>query len=251
VRLNARVPRRADPSRGFAAADAELIEVLDNLDGATNYLSWIIDLVGPHLRPPILDFGAGHGTVTERLAAFGPVTALDVSPRCVAVLRERLAGREGIDIVGGVDVLDGRRYGSIVLINVLEHIEDDVAILRELRGLLAPDGLVVLFVPAHRLLYSRFDRMIGHFRRYERSTLSATIGAAGLSPVVLRFVNPVGAVGWLVIAKLLGRVPTSTGAIRFFDRRAVPVLRRLDRWVRLPFGQSILCVARMVEPAPR
>jgi SAM-dependent methyltransferase len=241
----------ADPPRGFAAADAELVEVLDNLDGATNYLTWIIDLVRPYLRPPILDFGAGHGTVTERLAAFGPVTALDASPRCVALLQERLAGHDGIDIVGGVDALDGRRYGSIVLINVLEHIEDDVAILRELRDRLAPDGKVVLFVPAHRLLYSRFDRMIGHFRRYERSTLRATIGAAGLESEVLRFVNPVGAVGWLVIAKLLGRVPTSPGAIRFFDRRAVPILRRLDRWVRPPFGQSIVCVARVAEAAPR
>jgi SAM-dependent methyltransferase len=134
---------------------------------------------------------------------------------------------------------------------VLEHIDDDVAILRELRDLLAPDGKVVLFVPAHRLLYSRFDRMIGHFRRYERSTLRATIGAAGLEPEVLRFVNPVGAVGWFVIAKLLGRVPTSPGAIRFFDRRAVPILRRLDRFVRLPFGQSIVCVARVAEAAPR
>ena len=242
---------RAQPPRGFAAADAELVEVLDNLDGATNYLSWIIDLVRPHLRPPILDFGAGHGTVTECLAAFGPVTALDASPRCLAVLKERLGGRDGVDIVGSVEALDGRRYGSIVLINVLEHIEDDVSILRELRDLLAPGGRVVLFVPAHRLLYSRFDRMIGHFRRYDRSTLRATIGAAGLEPEVLRFVNPVGAVGWLVVAKLLGRVPTSPGAIRFFDRRAVPVLRRLDRWLRLPFGQSIVCVARVAAPAPR
>jgi SAM-dependent methyltransferase len=251
VRLNALMTRRADPPRGFAAADAELVEVLDNLDGATNYLSWIIDLVRPHLRPPILDFGAGHGTVTERLAAFGPVTALDVSPRCLALLRERFAGRGGIDIVGGVEALDGRRFGTIVLINVLEHIEDDVTILRELRGLLAPGGKVVLFVPAHRLLYSRFDRLIGHFRRYERSTLRATIGAAGLEPEVLRFVNPVGAVGWLVIAKLLGRVPTSPGAIRFFDRRAVPILRWLDRWVHPPFGQSIVCVARVAPSAPR
>src|SRR5216683_4932623 len=98
----------ADLPRGFAAADAELVEVLDNLDGATNYLSWIIDLVRPYLRPPILDFGAGHGTVTEHLLAVGPVTALDVSPRCLAVLHDRLAGREAIDIVGSVDALDGR-----------------------------------------------------------------------------------------------------------------------------------------------
>src|SRR5258706_4186322 len=133
---------RADPPRGFAAADAELVEVLDNLDGATNYLSWIIDLVRPYLRPPILDFGAGHGTVTERLVAFGPVTALDVSPRCLAVLHDRLAGRDGGDVVGGVDALDDRRYGSLVFINLLEHIEDDVAIGRQLRDLLAPDGKV-------------------------------------------------------------------------------------------------------------
>jgi SAM-dependent methyltransferase len=251
VRLNALMAHHGDLPRGFDSADAELVEVLDNLDGATNYLSWIIDLVQPYLRPPILDFGAGHGTVTERLLEFGPVTALDVSPRCLAVLHDRLAGRDGVDIVGSVDALNGRRYGSIVLINVLEHIEDDVAILRELRDRLEPDGKVVLFVPAHRRLYSRFDRMIGHFRRYERSTLRATVGAAGLEPEVLRFVNPVGAVGWLVIAKLLGRVPTSPGAIRFFDRRAVPILRRLDRWVRLPFGQSIVCVARVVEATPR
>src|SRR5260370_35464829 len=92
-----------------AAADAELAETLDNLDGADNYAAWIFEQVEPHLGDSVLEVGAGHGTFTEILSARGArVVATDVSQRRADVLRERFAGDERVTVEhGGADAAAG------------------------------------------------------------------------------------------------------------------------------------------------
>ena len=235
----------------FSAADAELAATLDNLDGADNYAGWIFELIQPHLGGEVLEVGAGHGTFTEMLAGQAKrVVASDISERCVSRLRERFSAEESVEILHG-SVGSAAAHGpfdSVILINVLEHIEDDNGALREIAGrLLRPGGRVVLWVPAFSLLYSDFDRRIGHDRRYRRPGLRAQLSEAGYQVLDIRYVNAVGAVAWLVLARLLRRTPTHGTPVKVFDRYFVPVLKRLERRWRPPFGQSVLAVA--VRPA--
>jgi XTP/dITP diphosphohydrolase len=92
-------------------------------------------------------------------------------------------------------------------------------------------------------LYTDFDRRIGHHRRYRLAPLRSQLRAAGLEPIDLRYVNAVGAVAWWVFARQLRRNPTSPRSASLFDRLAVPVVRRVESRVRLPFGQSLFAVA--------
>src|SRR5262245_5695526 len=86
----------------FSAADAELGEVLDNLDDAGNYVAWIFELVAPHLGDDVLELGAGHGTFTEILAKTAKrVVTSDVSERCVGILRNRFTGNSSVEVVFG------------------------------------------------------------------------------------------------------------------------------------------------------
>ena len=229
-----------------AAADAELAETLDNLDGAGNYAAWIFEQAQPHLGVQVLEVGAGHGTFTEILSAHGArVVATDVSRRCADVLRERFAGDERVLVVhGATDALAALPpFDSAVLINVLEHIPDDDAALRDLAATLKPGGRLILWVPALPFLYSEFDRKIGHHRRYRKPDLKARLTRAGYDVPEIRYMNSAGALAWLVVARLMRRTPTGGASVIVYDKYFVPVLKRLEGRRGAPFGQSIFAVA--------
>ncbi len=244
-RLRPRTPTSSAPAPS-EEADRELAGTLDNLDDAVNYADWIYSLIAPYLGRRVLEVGAGHGTLTDRLIPGRAVTATDVSARCVALLEDRYAGTDSVT-VAQADVDDAPALGqfdAVVLVNVLEHIADDARALHALEKALVPGGHLVLYVPAFEALYSDFDRRIGHHRRYRSAQLRALVVGAGLEVVDLRHVNLIGAVAWWVLATKLGQTPTKKWSAMTFDRLFVPVVSRLERRWPPPFGQSLLCVAR-------
>jgi 2-polyprenyl-3-methyl-5-hydroxy-6-metoxy-1,4-benzoquinol methylase len=239
-----RAPDRNLPPAKFEDADAELSTVLESLEGAERYADWILSLAEPHLGPRVLEIGAGHGEMTQRLVRNHSVTATDLSPRCVDELRTKFAGNPGVTVeladAGSID--RSVEYDSAILVNVLEHIEDDVDALRDIGARLRPGGRIAIFVPAFEGLYSDFDRKVGHRRRYRRSHLVEVVDAAGLGVVEARYVNTVGAVAWWTFARQLGQVPTQRWSVRLFDR-VVPTLRRIEAKHPPRVGQSLFCVA--------
>jgi SAM-dependent methyltransferase len=234
----------------FSAAEVELAETLDSLDGAENYAAWIFGLIEPHLGHEVLEVGAGHGTFTEILARRSRrVVAIDLSERCVDVLRARFSQDLHLEVLhGGIDTQDVRGpFDAVVLINVLEHIEDDDGALDNVFNVLKPGGRLILWVPAFEFLYSDFDRKIGHYRRYRQAALRTQLERAGYTIADIRYVNAVGAIAWLVVARLLRRTPTTGTPVKLFDRYFVPILRRIEQRCRAPIGQSIFAVG--VRPA--
>jgi hypothetical protein len=133
-------------------------------------------------------------------------------------------------------------YSAVVAYNVLEHIEDDGAALRGFTNLLAVDGHLLLIVPAVPAAMSRFDREIGHHRRYTRGGLIRTLRQAGLHPVHLRYVNAPGLVAWVFGMRLLGMRPRAGPLLSSWDR-LVPLIARLERRWEPPVGQSLFAVA--------
>jgi SAM-dependent methyltransferase len=193
-----------------------------------------------------LEVGAGHGTFTEILSARSArVVATDVSQRCADVLRERFADDERVTVVhGGAEAAAGLPpFDSAVLINVLEHIQDDDGALRELAATLKPGGRLILWVPAFRFLYSDFDAKIGHYRRYRKAELAAQLSRAGYDVAEIRYLNSVGALAWLVVARLMRRTPTGQASVKIYDSYFVPVLKRLEGRRGVPFGASVFAVA--------
>ena len=222
-------------------------EVLLELAGARNYNAWLFERALPYLGRSVLDVGAGIGTFTALAAAdAAAVVALEPDPVFAERLAERFAGMDNVEVVNG-DLAElapddpPRRFDSIICFNVLEHIRDDGEALRRFRSLLSPGGHVLLLVPAHRSLWSPFDESVGHERRYDRRTLGHGLRQNGLTAAEVRYVNPIGGLGWLVSMRLLRRRTLSVRGTRAFDR-LVPLVRPLDR-LRLPFGQSLWAVA--------
>jgi SAM-dependent methyltransferase len=219
--------------------------VLEELTSAVNYTAWLTSLVAPWLGDDPLEIGSGHGDAAALLVAGGQrMTCSEADASRLAVLRDRFAGHATVAVRElKVPILESATHSAVVAFNVLEHIEDDVAALRDFAGLLRPGGRVVLIVPAFELAMSRFDREIGHHRRYRVATMTAALEAAGLRPLRVHYVNSVGLLGWTLLVKLLRSRPRNGLALRLFDRAFVPVLRRLESAVRPPFGQSVFAVA--------
>lgn len=221
-------------------------EVLEDLAAAVNYIHWYADLARPWLGSDPLEVGSGLGNYTAAWAAAGqPITASEADPGRLARLRERFADEPLVGVRElRAPIEETGSYSAVVAFNVLEHIEDDVAALRSFRSLLRPGGYVVLVVPAFPVAMSDFDRRIGHHRRYKCSSMGTALRAAGLRPVLVRYQNSAGLLGWLVLMRLLRGRPSEGPALRAFDRLGVPLLRRLESRVRLPFGQSVFAVAQ-------
>jgi 2-polyprenyl-3-methyl-5-hydroxy-6-metoxy-1,4-benzoquinol methylase len=241
-------PDRSIPPAAFDDSDAELSSVLSVLECADNYADWIFALIRPHLGDRVLEVGAGHGELTERLRRHSHVTATDVSKRCIDELAKRFADDGNVEVLqADVAALGAGQhlFDSAVLVNVLEHIDDDVTALADLREVVRRGGRICVFVPAFEGLYSDFDRRIGHRRRYRRSQLVSAFDEAGLGIVEARYVNTVGALAWWLTARRMGRVPTRRWSVQAYDR-LVPAIRRFEAEREPRFGQSLLCVGERV-----
>lgn len=228
--------------------DEELLAALHSLEGAPVYLAWLLQLLTPHLGGDIAEVGAGTGTMTGHLARHGRVTAVEPAGPVFEVLKNRYANDAAISTVqGGFEVLERGRFDAIVLSNVIEHIEDETTALQSLLGALRPDGVVVMIAPAHRLLMSEFDRRIGHHRRYRARPLQHRLIAAGFDSAQVSYINPIGAIGWFVTARLLRLDPTGNRFLPVFDRFVIPISRAFTPLTRRIFGQSVVAVARRGE----
>jgi SAM-dependent methyltransferase len=137
------------------------------------------------LQPPFLDAGCGRGDVSAYLGRRGwHGLAIDYSPVAITAARASLQPyadirleRQSLDEVTG-------QYQTIILWDVLEHIEDDAAALGQLSKLLAPDGALVLSVPSNPREWRWDDDFYGHYRRYTIGGLTQRLADVGLEPVL-------------------------------------------------------------------
>ena len=136
-------------------------------------------------------------------------------------------------------------YSAMVAFNVLEHIPDDVAALRAAHRLVRPGGAVVMFAPAFGFAMSKFDRAVGHVRRYTVGSMIDAMGQAGLSVEQAKYVNIPGLAAWFVGMRAPAddaeRRPDSTT----WDTQVIPRTRRWEAEHKAPFGQSVFAVGRV------
>lgn len=222
-------------------------EVLEDLRGARHYRRWLVRLASPYLGDDPIEIGSGIGDYADELA-LGRVayTATEADPGRLAVLRQRFADHPVVQVRQlSLPAPDSAAHSGLVMFNVLEHIEDDVAALRSAAGLVRPGGAVVVFVPAFNGAMSRFDRLIGHHRRYTKRTLRSAMEAAGLTVERLHYVNWVGLISWFLLMRCGRMIPRDGAPLRWYDRTVIRSVAWTERRLRPPFGQSVFAVARV------
>lgn len=227
-----------------------MINELDTMSLATNYNQWLFDQIQPYVGSDIVEIGAGVGNNTGFLLSARRLVCLEPMPEAAACLRKRFQGHENLEVVEGsitdVSVVDslGKNFDTAVCSNVLEHIEDDFLAARHTRKLLVDGGRFLLIVPAIPFLYGTIDKAVGHYRRYMPSRLRAVVEPAGFHIESLEWMNMPGAFAWLLTNRLFRQGRQSTSQVAFYDRVVVPITRRMEKIIHVPFGQSLVVIAR-------
>ena len=224
--------------------------------GRRRIIQWLVERICATLDEPsprILDVGCGTGANLKMLAAHGRAEGVDISSQAVDFCRER-----GLDSVklGAIEHLpyDDSSFEIVTALDVIEHLDDDVAGLREMRRVLRSDGRLLLFVPAFMFLWGVQDDVSNHRRRYTLPSLVKAVEAAGFSVEWSSYANISFFLPVLVVRSVMRwlglRAATEYGInispMNGPFSRLFAAERLLLKRGRLPFGVSAVCIARPV-----
>jgi SAM-dependent methyltransferase len=205
-------------------------------------------------RARVLDAGCGSGRNMVELARHGTVTGVELSNTSVCLARARKAGEV---IEGSVMEMPFApdSFDLAVSLDVIEHLQDDLGALRELRRTVAPGGSLLVTVPAYQWLWSGHDEINHHHRRYTRRSLLRVAEQTGWKPVRTTYFNslllPVA-----IVLRVLERLNTKTtessldlwvppAPLNWLLERPLALEAALiGRGRRIPAGLSLLAVFR-------
>lgn len=189
--------------------------------------------------------GCGTGNFSELLAQQTQhLTALDLDAGYVQYTKQRLCHYPNVEVLQAdtTQLPEQESFDSIVMLDVLEHIEDDITTLKQLKQSLNPNGFLIIKVPALQSLYGAMDEVIGQYRRYSQKTLNVALTQAGFEQSRLWYFNIAGIPGWWLNGSLLKRTTPPSSQVGLFDK-VVPVLRLVESTVKPPIGLSLFAIA--------
>ena len=207
----------------------------------------------------ILDVGCGTGYFLKKLSTFKKIRCygLDPNPH-MRKLHKKLNTKIKIYNLWAEEMGKIRRkFDTISMIDVLEHIKDDTAQLKLMKNNLKNDGNLIIVVPANQWLYGKRDIAVGHYRRYSIHELRTKLKSAGYRVKMVRYWNIAGVLPYFISEKLLGKqleVKTlrSNGKTASFFTRSVKTF--LNLWFKyfennfsVGMGLSIIIIAEKLN----
>lgn len=227
---------------------------LEALADIPRYQNWLLESFRARLAGRVLEVGAGSGNLANLYVDdVSEAVLVEPAPNLAARLKERFSKRKNVRVVGAhledaasvapTVNLSPHSFDACLLVNVLEHIEDDVAVLRHARELVRPGGSLLLFVPALPQLYGSLDALVHHHRRYTKDSLRRTVESAGFHITALRYFDVLGVLPWLLAGRVLRRQRFDETAAQLYDRWFVPLGSRLERHWTPPLGKNLMCIA--------
>ena len=209
------------------------------------YNRWMFDRLRRWIGRRVLEIGSGIGNLSTFLVDREQLVLTDTREEYLSRLRQRFAGRTNIAVArlylpNDDSAVARQRFDTIICLNVLEHVDDDLSSLVAIRRLLAPAGRLVLLVPALPALYGTIDRALGHHRRYTRAGLADLLRATGFTLAHIEYFNLAGIPGWWWAGRVLRRDTIPGGSLKLYD--ALVPLFRLERFIPWRLGQSLIAI---------
>jgi 2-polyprenyl-3-methyl-5-hydroxy-6-metoxy-1,4-benzoquinol methylase len=235
------------------AADQYGSEILGRLNRAPKFTRWMADRLQPYVGDKVLEIGAGIGNMTMNFVPREVYWVSDVNPLYLDHLEKLCETRPYLrvcrtDASAADSYPQGLQFDTVICLNVVEHLEDDLGALRNIRDALQVNGRAIVLVPNAPRLYSTLDEVLGHFRRYTPQQLADTGARAGLHLETMLSFNRAGVLAWWLNGKVLHRRSFSLFQVKLLNS-LTPLFRRIDSWLPLP-SLSLVAVFRKRDPSP-
>ena len=227
--------------------------ILARISRAPRFNAWMADTIRPWCGQKVLEIGSGTGNLTKRLVPRNAYVASDVNPLYLQTLRGLTSDRPYLDVTL-TDVTRGESFpripggfDTVVCLNVVEHVDDDLGAMRNIREVLAPGGRAIVLVPRGPDLFGTLDEVLGHKRRYTDVSLTRLAKEAGFEVQELLHFNRIGTPAWWLNGKLLKR--QSFGLIQVKALNVLtPLFRMIDRGLPFP-PLSLIALLRVPAAA--
>jgi glycosyltransferase involved in cell wall biosynthesis len=223
-------------------------DVLHALSKAPRFNRWMGETIRPYLGERVLEIGAGIGNLTRVLIPrVKCYVASDIEGEHLARLATRFQHCHNLhvrscNLATAADFRDlAGSMDTVVCLNVLEHVEDDMQGLRNIHSVLRPGGRAIVLVPHGQEIFGSLDEALGHYRRYSHEELKKKMEAAGFHVERVLDFNRITRPGWYLNGRLLKRTTLGALQLRVFDQ-LVWLWRRVDRHLPWP-PTSIIAIA--------
>ncbi|MGD0964849.1 MAG: bifunctional glycosyltransferase/class I SAM-dependent methyltransferase [Candidatus Acidiferrales bacterium] len=228
-------------------------EILERLNRAPRFTGWMADVIRPYVGNRVLEIGAGTGNMSVHLMPRAIYWATDVNPNYLNYLVTLRASRPYMR-VAFTNATEpesfpvGQGFDTVVCLNVVEHIDQDVLALRSIRESLETGGRAIILVPCGPWLYGSFDEVLGHVRRYTEAGLTEAARQAGFKVERLLKFNRAGVLGWWLNGRVLRKKTFDLGQIRMLNF-LTPFFRLLEPFLPLP-PLSLIAILRKEANRP-
>ena len=216
------------------------IAALESIAIANNYNNYLKEIFFLNLEKNdnILDFGAGYGIITKMLDDLGfNVKAVEKNKKAIQELSKK--GIETFTKIGDIK----NSIDCIISLNVLEHIEDDNAVIADFYNLLPKGGKLLLYLPASNIVWTDLDNKVNHKRRYQKKDLKKLLISNSFQIKQLYFVD---FIGWavLLISKILRiNLNFEKRSIKFYDKYIFKTFKFLDIFTKNIIGKNLFVIA--------
>ena len=221
---------------------------LELFQNATVWKNYFGSFLKPYLRGNVLEVGAGIGSTTQYLCngTQQKWVCLEPDPNLYKELEKKIQSQQlphcCISIKGITrDLPAHEKYNAIMYIDVIEHIEKDDEELAFAKTLLAPDGYLIVLVPAHQFLFSPFDKAIGHYRRYNKKLLKCT-APQDLRLEAIKYLDSCGLLASIVNKYFLKQAYPTLKQINFWDKTMVKISQITDKITGYKIGKTVVAV---------
>jgi SAM-dependent methyltransferase len=243
----------------FTKSDAEagMLEnakhIGKNID---KYFEWNLSKFPYQKGKNILDVGCGPCTYLDNILSYEPALyyAADYSDVFISEVNTLIRGKDNCR-AGKIDLLDASsivnffdyNFDFVMCFDVIEHIEDDVKALTNIRRIMERTGKGKLFVkvPALQSIYGVNDYSIGHYRRYSRKSLKTAVEKAGLEVTEIHYHNIFGIIPWWIIGRVLKRKVALSEKERSTFDCLVWFFKTAEKIIPPPLGLSLNCVCKL------
>ena len=221
---------------------------LENFDSATIWRKYVYFLIKKYIKGNILEVGAGIGSFTNNYSHLknDSITLTEVDNNNYEIIKQKFKNKNYSFYQNITKELKGT-FNTIMYLNVLEHIKEDTTEINDALNKLEVNGYLIILVPAHNKLYSKFDEAVGHFKRYEIDYFKNL----KLSNAVVEKVFFLDCMGYLLyyVNGIFFKedVYPSKIKILIWDKIFTPITFFLDKIFNYKMGKNLLCVIKKIK----